>query len=317
MPDYLCIVNPAADRGRARVRWQAVERVLRQKRVSFDVVFTQGISHALETARAAARSGKYAALVAAGGDGTVNEVVNGLCLASGDGGNCALGIFPIGSANDLATIVGIPRAPEAMVELLVTHRTRLVDVGLVESPDIQGPTSPLRYFINNCGLGFEAQVSLESRRIRRLRGFFIYLVAVFRTLIHYRQPFVQVHWDGNERAERMLLITVGNGRRAGGGFWLTPFAEIDDGWLDVGFARALNRLEILRLLPKAMHGRHVEDPAFTLARCRTMEVHTDIPIPIHTDGETVVVGTRHVQVRVLPKRVRVICDPTRPLASVR
>ena len=317
MPDYLFIVNLAADRGHARKRWRAAERLLRRQHISFDVCFTEQVGHALVTAREAARSGKYGAIVAAGGDGTVNEVVNGLCLANTDTLTCPLGIFPIGSANDLATIVGIPRSPEGMVSHLLAQRTRTVDVGLVESADMQGPTAPRRYFINNCGLGFEAQVSLESRRIRRLRGFLIYLVAVFRTLVHYRQPFAQIRWDGHERSDRMLLITVGNGRRAGGGFWLTPFAEIDDGWLDIGIAQSLSRLEILRLLPKAMNGSHVEDPAFTLNRCREIEVRTDIPIPLHTDGETVIEGTRHVQVRVVPQKVQLICDPDRPLAAVR
>ncbi len=317
MPDFLFIVNPVADRRRAWRRWQAVEARLRREPLTFDVVFTEGVGHALALSQKAAQEGRYGAIVAAGGDGTVNEVVNGLCLAAGDGVTVPLGVLPIGSANDLAHVLGIPRQPEGMVAPLLERKERTVDVGLVESADVLGPTAPRRFFINNSGLGFEAQVNLESRRVQRLRGFLIYLVAVFRALARYQQPFVRACWDGQERAERMLLVTIGNGRRAGGGFWLTPFAEVDDGFLDVGFAQALPRWRILHLLPKALNGRHVEDPAFTLVRCRHLHLRTDIPVPMHTDGEAVIEGTQEVRVQVLPKKVRLLADPARPLAQVR
>lgn len=317
MPDFLFIVNPTSDRGRSLRRWQAVEAILRERGVSFEAHLTQAMGHALALSREAARSGKYAAVVAGGGDGTLNEVVNGLCLEAGDGPTLPLGILPLGSGNDFASVLGIPRDPHGMLDVLLAGKEREVDVARVECPDMLGPTAPQRFFINNSGLGFEAQVNLESRRVQRLRGFLIYLVGVFRALLRYRQPFLRVRWDGQERAERMLLVTIGNGRRAGGGFWLTPFAEIDDGLLDLGMAKALSRLQILRLLPKAMNGRHVEDPAFTMVRCREVEIESDIPVPMHTDGEAVIEATRYVRVRVLPRKVRLLADPQKPLVSVR
>lgn len=316
MPDYLFIVNPASDRWRSGKRWGRLEKLLQAYRVNYEVLLTAGPGHAMTIAEEAAQSGRYGIIVAGGGDGTLNEVVNGLCRAADDGETMPLGIFPIGSGNDFAGVLGIPRDPDGMVRHLLEGKRRLVDVGLVHSYDMLGPTTPRRYFLNNCGIGFEAQVNLESRRIQRLQGFFIYLVAVFRALVRYRQPHVTLRWDGRERSERMLLVTVGNGRRAGGGFWLTPFAEVDDGLLEIGMARAMSRLEVLRLLPKAITGKHIFDPAYSLDRGAHLSVNTDIPVPVHTDGEAIIEGTRELEIRVIPRKVWVVSDPHRPLRQV-
>ncbi len=316
MPDYLFIVNPSSDRWRAGKRWARVEAALKARGVNYDVVFTKGPGHALALAEAAARGGNYGAVVSVGGDGTLNETVNGLCRAAGDRETIPLAAFPVGSGNDFATVIGMSRKPERMVEQLLTEGQRLVDVGLLHSPDVLGPTTPYRYFINTSGIGFEAQVNLESRRIQRLQGFLIYLVAVFRALVRFQQPFVEAQWDDGERRERMLLLTVGNGRRAGGGFWLTPMAEVDDGLLDVGFAKELGRVEILKLLPKAIKGTHIYDPAFDIVRTARLRIRTDIHTPAHTDGEAIIEGTRELDIEVLPKKVRVIADPNRPLKRI-
>ncbi len=317
MADYLVIINPASDRWRSGKRWEnQVEPALKARGVSYDVVYTTGSGHALHLAAEAARSGKYGAVVSGGGDGTLNEVVNGLCQAAGEGDTLPLGIFPIGSGNDFASVLRIPKDPAGMVTRLLEDKRRLSDVGRLYSPDMLGPTAPYRYFLNNSGLGFEAHVNLESRRIQRLSGFLIYFVAVFRALVRYRQPHVRARWQDGERAEPMLLVTVGNGRRAGGGFWLTPFAEIDDGLLDVGFAKALSRGGILRLLPKAMKGRHIYDPAFDMVKTPTLVLETDIPVPVHTDGEAVVEATREARYDILPQKVWLISDPNLPLLDV-
>ncbi len=317
MPDLLIIINPASDRWRSGKRWETqVEPALKARKVSYDVVYTTGPGHASHLAQEAARSGKYGVVVSGGGDGTLNEVVNGLCRAAGEGPTMPLGVFPIGSGNDFASVLRIPREPAGMVTRLLEGKRRLSDVGLLRSPDLLTATEAERYFINNSGVGFEAQVNLESRRIRRLSGFMIYLVAVFRALVRYHQPHVHASWEGGERVEPLLLITVGNGRRAGGGFWLTPFAEIDDGLLDVGFAKALSRVGILRLLPKAMKGRHIYDPAYDMVKTPTLTLHTDIPVPVHTDGEAIIEATREISYRIIPKKVWLVSDPELPLLDV-
>ncbi len=316
MADYFLVLNPYADRWGANKTWPRLEAVLKARQVDYEVVRTEEPGHGIALAYEAARSGRYRAIVAVGGDGTVNEVANGLCRAATNGTTLPMGIFPVGSGNDLAEVLRIPRDLEGMVEHLLQDRRRLLDAGLVQSPGLSGVNQGGRYFVNNCGIGFEAQVSLESRRISRCRGFLIYLVAVFRALYRYVQPYIRVRWDGKAREGRMLLITVGNGRRTGGGFWLTPFAEVDDGQLDVGFAKALSRPGILRLLPKAIKGEHIYDPAILLDRFRRMVVQTDVPVPIHTDGEPITAGVQEIEVQVLPGKVWVVADPDVPLLDV-
>jgi len=316
MARYFIVVNPFADRWGAGRVWSRVEHVLKARGVSYEAVMTEAPGHGIALAQDAARSGRFDVIVAAGGDGTVNEVTNGLCRAAGDAQTIAMGMFPIGSANDLTTVLRIPADPEGMVDFLLQGKRRLMDVGLLHSPQLTGADQQGRYFANNAGIGFEAQVSLESRKITRLSGFLIYLVAVFRALVRYVQPQIRASWDGKERAERMLLITIGNARRTGGGFWLTPYAEVDDGQLDVGFAKALSRLGILRLLPKALKGQHVHDPAITLDRFRHMRLHTDIPVAIHTDGEPLTAAAREIEVSVVPGKLWVIADPDVPLLDI-
>ena len=166
-----------------------------------------------------------------------------------------LAVLPAGSGNDFADVVGAAREFDAAVHAIREGKTRDVDLGRVEAFD--GRNTLRRYFDNNLGMGFEAQVTVESRKIKRLRGFVIYLWATLRTLRAYDQPHFELSWtDGDGKvhraAKQMLLVSIGNTRRTGGAFYLTPDAVMDDGLLDLAFADALSQLGILNLLPRAM-----------------------------------------------------------------
>ena len=178
-------------------------------------------------------------MAAAGGDGTVHEVVNGLAEATpADETVQGLAVLQAGSGNDFADMVGAAREIDAAVHAIREGNTRHVDLGLVEA--FNGRNTLRRYFDNNLGIGFEAQVTVESRKIKRLRGFLIYLWATLRALRAlraYDQPHFEINWTdgaGNEHnaAKEMLLVSIGNSRRVGGAFFLTPDAVMDDGLFD-------------------------------------------------------------------------------------
>lgn len=305
------ILNPYSGRGQGERMARRIRKAFEQAQVPFRLVITDGPGHAVELARLARLDG-FPVVAAAGGDGTVNEVVNGLAQAVGpDDPVGTLLVLPVGSGNDFASMVGAAKDLEQAARSVHNGRLRQVDLGHA-TLTAQGETEPItRYFDNNMGLGFEAKVTVESRKITRLRGALIYLWAVFRALRRYDQPDAEIRWvDGEGQEHRMaqsvLLVTFGNSRRTGGAFYLTPDAVMDDGLLDIGVADALNTLQILKLLPLTFFGAHRNNPAFHLSRCREAHIRFGIPVPVHTDGEVVTETAVEAHVVVHPRRLQVL-----------
>lgn len=296
MEDVAIIFNPYAGRGRAQSRILAVQNALEAAGLSFDLLLTEGRGHAIELARQARQAG-HPLVVAAGGDGTVNEVVNGLAQAAGEGPVGPLGILPVGSANDFAESMGIDTDLHRAAQRLVRGYTRPADLGRVND----------RYFDNNVGIGFEALVDIEAHKIKRLQGMPLYLIAVFRALVRFPFPVVDLEWDeGRMTRKRILLISVGNGWRVGGGFLITPDAQPDDGVLDLCIADALPRWQILRLLPKVMRGTHRDEPAVYLTRSTRLLIESADPLPAHADGEILWEDAHRIEITVEPGRLQVV-----------
>ena len=306
------ILNPASGRGSGARMESRIRQELAQQNVAYDMVQTTGLNHGVTLARQARLDG-FETVVAVGGDGTISEVVNGLVLANDDTGDDGpvgnLGVIPVGTGNDFADMAGIPRKPEDAVAVLRAGRSQLVDLGHIH---IQGDgEDAIRYFNNNLGCGFEAQVTVESRKIHRLRGLAVYLTAIFRVLISYPLPHIDVSWTDEagqvHRVDKeMLMISIGNSRRTGGGFYVTPNAIMDDGLYDMALANALSRLRIMMLLPKVMMGTHTGDPALTFVRARTIHIASPSALPVHADGEMISYNADVLDIHIQPKRLRVL-----------
>lgn len=303
------ILNPYSNRGGAGKATNRLSDALKTTSLLADIAVTERTGHGIELARQARLDG-YDVVAAAGGDGTVNEVVNGIAQATPEGEVVGpFAVLPLGSGNDFADMVGVSRSLPEALQAIEADRTRDIDLCLatVHTQDQE----ITRYFDNNMGAGFEAQVTVESRKITRLRGFAIYLWAVIRALRSYDQPDFHVSWtdekgEVHEVMQRSLLVTLGNSRRTGGGFFMTPDALMDDGLLDMGIARSLNTPRILALLPKVMAGTHRDHPAMRFVRCSSVCVATKMPVPVHTDGEILSAEASALSAQVLPGRLRVI-----------
>jgi YegS/Rv2252/BmrU family lipid kinase len=277
----------------------SVAQAAQEAGVSLDWVETQAREHASQLAEQAAHQG-YELVVAAGGDGTVNEVVNGLMRAGEKGASSTLGIIPVGSGNDFAWFAGVPLDPVSAGRRLVGERTRQVDVG-----HIRLARGRERYFANGCGIGFDGRVSLEVERLRRLPGFLMYLVSVLRTIVLYHQaPRLRIRLDEQELIQPTMMLTVSNGRRHGGGFLVTPQAELDDGLFDVCLAGKLSRLGMLMVIPRFVRGTHVTHPQVRMTRARQVSVESPAPLAIHLDGEIFASDARQIQVRLLPSALQ-------------
>lgn len=296
MSKALIIFNPYAGRGRGVKRAEAVVKALHAVDFEFDSVVSEDRGHAIELAQRAVEAGREL-VVAAGGDGTINEVVNGIMLAETHGATARLGVMPIGSGNDFAGALGITTDLRQAAEVLKRGHVRRVDIGTVNG----------RYFDNNVGIGFEAQINIEAHKLTWLRGQVMYLAAVFRAMASFPIPVVQIDKDGDRRADKsILMLSIGNNYRNGGGFRITPEAVPDDGLLDLCIVDAISRREILRLLPKAMKGDHLGETAVEMTRFKHLVVESESPLPVHADGEILWNDAQRVEIEVLPDRLDVV-----------
>jgi len=297
------ILNPAADRGRAANLAPRIQAWLGEH-TAFEWLETRRPGHAIDLAGRAANDG-VDVIVAAGGDGTANEVINGILGAKRSVPLPMLGLIPIGSGNDFAWIAGAPLDdPEQAIRRIVEGRARLVDVGLVR--DERGIEAQ-RHFGNGIGIGFDAVVAIESRKIQRLRGFPMYMVAVLQTMrFYYRATNALLEYDGFKIQLPLLMGSIANGRRYGGGFYVCPEAAIDDGEFDLCLVPQVSRRSMLAFIPRFMKGTHIRDRRVTMRRGAHVGIRCEEPMAIHADGEIFSEGSREIDVQILPKALTVI-----------
>lgn len=296
----LIILNPWANRGGARRQKKALTQLCQQH--GFHLVVTTRAGEATQLAYQAAQDGMQM-VVAAGGDGTVHEVVNGLYKHPKP--RPVLGVLPIGSGNDMAYGLGIPMKLETAVQRLLTGTPCPIDLAHIE--DEHGRS---RLADNNIGIGFDAQVVIETEAINWSGGFFLYLYATFRTLYHHFHPYsFSAHFDQEHVAQEALFVAFGLGPRSGGGFLFTPKASNIDNLIDSCWVKPMNRLRAITLLPSAMTGNHVNSPLVTIRQNSQIIVQSTRPMPIHVDGEIFAYphdNVKKVTIRTIPAAIEVI-----------
>jgi diacylglycerol kinase family enzyme len=295
-PDTCVIFNPSAGRGRAR-KLIAATRAWAGPDADFRATREPG--HGAELAEQAAREG-FARVIAAGGDGTVHEVANGLLRADKPG--VRFGVWPIGSSNDYAAALNIATWWERRGRG-ITLTPKPVDVGRVFS----GTRS--LFFVNCLGIGFNGMVALESRGIRSLRGLPLYASAFVKAMLwHYTAPPLTIRYDDTELTLPTLAATVNVGVREGG-FPVTPDAALDDGQFDYLHVSDAKRWQLARYLPALIAGTLPKDhPKIRMGRCTRASVRGDTPLCVHADGEFFCLpadGVTGLEIELLPKKLLV------------
>lgn len=295
------ILNPSADNGRGAASRALIEEAARPFG-SVEVVPTEYPGHAASLARTAVNEG-YDLVVAAGGDGTISDVVNG--LVHGTRASTRLGIIPIGSGNDLAWDLGVAMDIETAVSRLFSNEIKTLDLARIEDD-----LGRYRIVDNNLGVGFDATVVIETERITRLYGFAKYLLATFRTIaFYYDTPRLTITFDDETISQETLFITFGLGRRHGGGFLLTPDADHTDNLIDTCMVDPINRVTMLRTIVAAMKGAHTNKSFVAMRQNEQIIVKSDSPMPIHTDGEVFAYpkdNVRQITVTSLPAAIEVL-----------
>jgi len=282
---------------RSRSGLAAAERVLTQDGLDYRVVLTDGPGHATRAAAEALAGGdRY--LVAAGGDGTVHEVLNGMLSADGRPAaeDTVLGVLPIGSGCDFVRSFGIPRDAARAARRLAGDATRVIDVGKVTYGRDQ-----VRYFANIAEAGLGGSVVARAARLPGVLGGLRYSVAFWLALPRFRPGPARVTADDTEVSTRMLNVVVANCQYYGGGMRISPKSAADDGLLDV-LAMTGPRRDACTTLPKVYRGRHLPHPEITELRGPVVRVESQQPLLIEADGE--LLGTTPATFEIVPRALR-------------
>jgi YegS/Rv2252/BmrU family lipid kinase len=310
MPRYKIILNPTAGRGSGELAYPQIESRFVDLGLDFELIRTQAPGHAIQLAEQAVQDG-FDVVVAAGGDGTANEVLNGLARSILSGaGRAALGILTVGRGNDFGFGIGAPHDLEAAILALVGDHRKTIDVGFVRGGDYPDG----RYFGNGVGIGFDAVVGFEALKLKRLSGFPSYIVAALKTIfLYFHAPKLHIQLDGQEITQPSLMVSIMNGRRMGGGFMMAPEGKPDDGLFDLCIVAQVSRPGIFGLIPKFMSGTQAGHPAVHFARSKKVSVTAlEGVLPAHADGETVCVAGQRLELELLPGLLDVIVPETNP-----
>ncbi len=264
-----------------------LESALRARGLGYRLVLTTGLEHGCEEARAAAQAGEVPVVMS--GDGLIGQV--GGVLAGGD---TPMGVIPGGRGNDLARVLDIPTDIRGAVDLLATGATRAIDVGEVNG----------RRFLGIASCGFDSDANRIANQARLVKGHLVYLYAALRTLAAWRPARFELTLDGNPLQFTGYSAAAANSKAYGGGMFLAPDAELDDGKLDVVYVTDVGKLRYLANLPTVFKGRHIQKEEVHVERAAEVRINADRPFAVYADGDHL--ADLPATVRVLPRALNVI-----------
>lgn len=294
------ILNPYSNRWNSQARWPEAEAALKVAGVDFELGVSERKGHITELVEQAVHAG-FSPLIIAGGDGSIGDAVNGLARAAGsmDLPLGPLGIMPLGSANDLVDNLGIPKDLTAAAKVIAAGKIDLVDLGKCND----------RYFANNSAAGLEPYVTTKQEKIHWIKGVPRYLVAAIQGIMDKPEWNVKVEWDGGSFEGPLSLISIGNGPRTGGIFFMSPHADPRDGKLTFAYGYRSTRLGLFQALPRAMKpgaGSFVEMEGMYEIHSTRLSIELDHPSPVHTDGELFPEYLRSLKYEIFPKRLQIL-----------
>lgn len=285
------VVNPAAAGGKVARSLAEAIAALDAVDADYRVTETRDLEHACELAAEASSKGET--VVAVGGDGLVGTLAGALRNAP-----VPLGIVPGGRGNDFARVLGIPKTVPEAISVVLDGSERLVDVA-----DVDG-----RPFVGIASLGFDSDANRIANETRLIKGNLVYVAAALRALAAWKHATFRLTVDGEEHTVRGYSVAVGNSKAYGGGMFLIPHAEIDDGRLDVFTSAEASKLTFLKGVPKVFKGTHVDTPSVRFLSGEIVHVDADRPFTVYADGDPI--GELPITVRVTPRCLRVLVPST-------
>jgi diacylglycerol kinase (ATP) len=302
--ECLVIVNPNAGSGRGKKDWNKISSLLEKEGMVFSVKFTGKKEDAISFTKNGIESG-YRKIITVGGDGTLNEVVNGVLLNT----TCppveiSLGLIPVGTGNDWGKMFGIPSDYKKAVEIIREGKEMIHDAGIVSYSSDEGIKT--RYFINIAGLGFESAVVKRTnfQKDHGHSGKLIYFYNLLLSLLAYRNTKTEIEIDGELVTVNLFSLNIGNGRYCGGGMRQTPDALPDDGLLDVTIIGDIGKIEIIRKLQLLYDGTILSHPKISGFRAKKIKVTSGCDVWVEADGESL--GHTPAEFGILPSAIKII-----------
>ncbi len=304
MSDWTVIVNPNAGNGKGKKEWHIISKALNDNDISFDVKFTSGKGEAAIIAAGAIEAG-IRKIISVGGDGTLNEVLNGVFAAGQTKSDeVTLALIPVGTGNDWGRMFGIPLDHKKAAGIIREGRTMLHDVGWLTYSEENSVKK--RYFINIAGLGFESVVVKRTnyQKDKGRSSKLIYFYNLLLSLLTYKNTLAELTVDGVKTSAEIFSVNVGNGRYCGGGMRQTPGALPNDGLLDVTVIKNISKLEIIRKLKILYDGTILSHPLIDGYKCKNLKVTSESVIYTEADGESL--GHTPAEFGILPLAINII-----------
>lgn len=301
---WFIVVNPNAGKRKGEKDWSLIEDLLRRNKLSFEAEFTATKGHAVKLVYKAINAG-YRNIIAVGGDGTMNEVVNGcfrqeLCSTN----EICLSMITVGTGNDWGRMFGIPLDYNEAIQVIRTKNTCLHDTGIVEY--YNGSKRKKRYFINIAGLGFDAIVVKKTnlQKEKGRSGKALYFWNLLRSLLAYKHTTTEIIIDGKRITDEVFTISLGIGKYSGGGMMQTPNARHDDGLFDITIIKKMRKGEIIRNLKLLYDGTILSHPKIEGYTGKDILIDSDPLIHVEADGESL--GHSPIEFQILPKSINVV-----------
>lgn len=302
--NWIAIINMAAGGGKTRTDWPLIEQILQKEELQFEPFFTDRRLHASIIARNKIKEG-YSKIIVVGGDGTMNEVINGVFAQSRiQTSEVMLGMISVGTGNDWARTFNIPSDYEGAVRTIKQQRTFIQDAGLVHYR--KNGKEWKRYFINIAGLGFGAKVVERTNRMKEKgkSGPFLYFYNIFFSLMGYRSKKAVIEIDGTSYNRKIFSLNVGIGKYNGGGMIQVPHAIADDGLYSITLIKKIGKLNIIVNIKKLYNGKITQHSKVETYMARSVQINGSPLLKVETDGESL--GHGPVSFEIIPRSVTVI-----------
>jgi YegS/Rv2252/BmrU family lipid kinase len=301
---WMVIVNPNAGRGKGKKDWNTIASLLSKYNLPFVFLFTESQKHAIILTQESIENG-YRNFIVVGGDGTMNEVVNGIFTQkSCNTTDITLAMITVGTGNDWGKLFGIPQNYEQSIQIISQHKTRHQDVGVIQY--FHGTLQEKRFFINIAGLGFDAVVVKKTnlQKEKGKSGKALYFLNLLKCLLLYRHTYTEVNIDGLKICNDVFTISIGIGRFSGGGMRQTPNAIPDDGLFDITIIKKITKADIIMSLKKLYDGSILEHSKIEGYKGKDILIDSDPLIHLEADGETL--GHSPIEFSLLPRSIQIV-----------
>ncbi len=303
--EWFVIVNPNAGRRKGEKDWPEIAKLLAAANIRFKNMFTQHRIHAIRMARRFVEMG-YRNIIVVGGDGTMNEVVNGIFTQSKrPAGSITVGLIPVGTGNDWCRMFGIPYDYKGAIDVITRGITFLQDVAWVKF--MQAGMEKNRYFVNMAGMGYDAMVAekVNKQKDQGKGGPFSYFLNIFSSLFSFKETQIEVSVDGQDVLKApVFTMNVGICKYNGGGMMQLPNAIPDDGNLDMTVITQLNRFSVVRNVRKLYDGSFTRLPQVKMFRGKSIVINSKPDVYMEADGESL--GHSPFKFGIIPKSLKVI-----------